>query len=140
MGTTFFRPQNGLVFLRVLIWGPTGHTREARLVLDTGTARTMLAEPMAHALGLTPDRAVRRSRVSSVVGPELGYMVPVRRIRALGWERLDFAVACHRFAEGCNMDGLLGADFFAGLRLIIDYAVGRVDLIRIPSDDPTDRS
>jgi hypothetical protein len=88
----------------------------------------MLAEPMAQVLGLTPDRAVRRSRVTSVLGPEIGYLVRAPRIRALGWERTDLVVACHQFAEGCNMDGLLGADFFAGMRLVIDYASGIVTL------------
>jgi predicted aspartyl protease len=123
-----FEALDGLVIVPVVVWGPNGAARRFRFVLDTGTARTMLSERTAVLLGFSPADATRRSRVASVLGAELGYMARAPRIHALGWERDNLEVACHRFAPGAQVAGLLGADFFAGLRLLIDYGAGVVEL------------
>jgi predicted aspartyl protease len=123
-----FEVVDGLVVVPVVVWGPRGEAFRLRFVLDTGTSRTMLSEQAATLLGFSPSDATRRSRVSSVLGTEGGYMARASRIRALGWERDDVEVACHSFAPDAHVAGLLGADFFAGLRLVIDYGAGTVDL------------
>ena len=127
MGTVSFVIHEGLVYVPVVVAGPRGRAA-LRFVLDTGTARTMLAERAAVLLGFTPETAVRKTRVASVLGAETGYLAGTRRVHALGWDRDDFEVACHRFAPGAQVDGLLGLDFLAGLRLTIDFAAGLVDL------------
>ena len=107
-------------------------------MLDTGTARTILSERTASLLGFSASGATRRSRVSSVLGAEVGYMVRAPRVHALDWERNDFEVACHSFAPGTQVAGLLGGDFFAGMRLVIDYGAETVELDEsaTPPDPP----
>lgn len=124
-----FRTTDGLVRVPVLVVTPQS-TARLRFIVDPGTARTILAEEQAVHLGLTRDVSTRRSRVASVLGAEEGYIVRLAGLHALGWERPDFEVACHRFAAGAEVEGLLGADFFAGLVLTIDYAANTVDLSR----------
>ena len=123
-----FELVDGLVVVPVVVLGPTGLARRFRFVLDTGTAKTMFSERTAYRLGFSPSDATRRSRVTSVLGAEVGYVVRARRVHALGWERDDFEVACHSFAPGSQVAGLLGGDFFVGMRLIIDYGAATVDL------------
>ena len=127
-----FELVDGLALVPVIVWGPRGDGRKFRFVLDTGTARTMLSHDGAGWLGFSPEMATRKSRVTSVVGAELGYLVRAPRVHALGWDRADFEIACHGFAPEARIDGLLGADFFAGLVLTVNYVAGTVDLAEPP--------
>lgn len=122
-----FSLRQGLVYVPVVVFGPRGRAA-LRFVLDTGTARTMVAESAALLLGFTPEASLRQTRVASVLGAETGCLVRTRRVHALGWDRNEFEVACHRFAPVAQVDGLLGLDFFAGLKLTIDFVAGRVEL------------
>ncbi|MBI5502912.1 MAG: hypothetical protein HY907_21890 [Deltaproteobacteria bacterium] len=89
----------------------------------------------------TPDRDTAHHAVRSFegdfalwfVGPALGDgFVRTRRTHALGFDRDDFEVACHRFAPGAQVDGLLGVDFLAGSRLTIDFVARFVELSAVP--------
>jgi predicted aspartyl protease len=128
MAAVRFEVIDGLVIVPVVVWGPSGTARRFRFVLDTGAARTMLSERTASSLGFSSTEATRRSRVTSVLGSEVGYMARAPRVHALGWDRDDFEVACHGFAPDAQLAGLLGGDFFVGLRLVIDYGAGTVEL------------
>ena len=128
MGTVAFERRGGLVFVPVAIRFPDGHVSEFEFVLDTGTAVTMLERRLALRAGCLPGAAVRRSRVSSILGTETGYVVRVPEVAAVGVVRCDLAIACHRIDPQAAVHGLLGADFFAGLRLVIDYGTGTVEL------------
>jgi hypothetical protein len=130
-----FRTTDGLVRVPVIVVVPEG-TARLRFIVDPGTARTILAEEQAVHLGLTRAASTQRSRIASVLGAEEGYIVRLAGLHAVGWERPDFEVACHRFAPGAEVEGLLGADFFAGLVLTIDYASSTVSLTE---PRPTDR-
>jgi predicted aspartyl protease len=123
-----FEVVDGLIIVPVVVWGPKGAARRFRFVLDTGTARTILSERTASMLGFTPSDATRPSRVASILGAELGYVVVVPRIHSLGWERDDFEVACHGFDPDAQVAGLLGGDFFARMRLVIDYGTGMIEV------------
>ena len=101
-------------------------------VVDTGTPRTLIDVEAARNLGFAPDGAVRRSRILTAIGAEEGYVVVAPRIRGLGWERGGFEIACHQLAATAQVDGLLGADFFADLVLTVNYAAGTVELSEPP--------
>ena len=49
---------------------------------------------------------------------------------AVRFEDIDglVEIACHGFAPDGQVAGLLGGDFFVGLRLVIDYDAGTVEL------------
>ena len=112
----------------VSVWGPRRPPSDLVFVLDTGADRTIIDTQIALRLGFSERDAIRRSRVSSPLGHEEGFMVVAPRIRALGWERGGFELACHQLTTTTEVDGLLGADFFDGLRLVIDYGTGTVEL------------
>lgn len=51
------------------------------------------------------------------------------RIRALGQERVEFAVLGHTLPPSAGVDGLLGLDFFRGQSLTLDFRTGHVTLV-----------
>jgi predicted aspartyl protease len=116
------------VFVPVELSGPSGHGETFDFVLDTGTSRTIIDVGAADRIGFGTGAAIGRSRVSSALGVELGYMVRTPRIAALGWERTEFEIACHHLGANADVHGVLGIDFFAGLRLVIDFAASTVEL------------
>ncbi len=128
MTSVSFESHDGLIRVPVLVWGVGRAMSSLSFVVDTGTPNTLLDVEAARNLGFAPERAVGRSRVLTAVGAEEGYVVVAPRIRGLGWERGSFRLACHQLAATAQIDGLLGADFFAGLVLTINYAAGTVDL------------
>ena len=123
-----FRPGPALVSVPVTVSGLLRPSSDLVFVIDTGTERTIIDVDIGRRLGFSEQDAVRRSRVVSALGAEEGFVVVTPRIRALDWERDDFPIACHRLGSTARIDGLLGADFFAGLRLVIDYGAGIVEL------------
>lgn len=134
MGSVSFTSHDGLIRVPVLVWGAGRAMSSLSFVVDTGTPNTLLDVEAARNLGFTPERAVGRSRVLTSVGEEEGYVVIAPRIRGLGWERGGFRLACHQLAATAQVDGLLGADFFAGLVLTVNYVAGTVDLAEPPPD------
>lgn len=127
-----FKPGPCLISVPVVVWGPRRSPSDLVFVLDTGTERTIIDVDIATRLGFSEDQAIRRSRVVSALGAEEGFLVTARRFRALGWDRGDFPIACHQLGANARIDGLIGADFFAGLRLVVDYGAGVVEVSKSP--------
>ncbi|MBI5499625.1 MAG: clan AA aspartic protease [Deltaproteobacteria bacterium] len=128
MASVPFRSDDGLIRVPVQIWGVGLASSPLSFVVDTGTPRTLVDVEVARRLGFLPERATRQSRVVTAVGAERGYVVTTPRIRALGWDRDEFEIACHLLGATARVDGLLGGDFFEGMVLTINYAAGAVDL------------
>ncbi|MBI5487411.1 MAG: retropepsin-like domain-containing protein [Deltaproteobacteria bacterium] len=123
-----FEPGPCLLSVPVTLWGPRRSPSDLVFVLDTGTERTIVDLEIASRLGFSERDSTRRSRVVSALGAEEGFLVTAPRILALGWDRDGFPIADHRLGANARIDGLIGADFFAGLRLVIDYGAGVVEV------------
>jgi predicted aspartyl protease len=123
-----FKPGPCLISVPVVVWGPRRSPSDLVFVLDTGTERTIIDVAIAARLGFSREQASRRSRVLSALGAEEGFLVTAPRLRALGWDRDNFPIACHQLGANARIDGLIGADFFDGLRLVIDYGGGIVEV------------
>ena len=123
-----FKPRPCLISVPVVLWGPRRSPSDLVFVLDTGTERTIIDVAIATRLGFSEEQAIRRSRVVSALGAEEGFVVTAPRFRALGWDRDNFPIACHQLGANARIDGLIGADFFDGLRLVIDYGTGGVEV------------
>ena len=106
-----FPPSEGLIYVPVVVRGPDGKEVRLPFVLDTGTERTIVDVGVAEKLGFLPQHVVQASRVSSPLGAEEGCVVRTPCLHALGWERDDFKIACHRLSANATVAGLLGADF-----------------------------
>ncbi|MEX0701342.1 MAG: retropepsin-like aspartic protease [Planctomycetales bacterium] len=96
--------------------------------LDTGSSRTTIPEGILLFLGYDPAVATRQVRVTTPSGVELRPLVTIRRISALGHERVDLPVVCRTLPSSADIEGLLGLDFFRGHELTLDFRQGEIRL------------
>jgi hypothetical protein len=61
--------------------------------------------------------------VTTGSGVEFAPRVELQRLTALGLERYGLQVLGHTLPASSGVDGLLGLDFFRGLRLSVDFRV-----------------
>ena len=99
-----------------------------RLALDTGATSTVLNVAILVAIGCDPAFVPDRSQVTTGSGVDFAPRIELRRLTALGQERLGFPVLGHTLPPSAGVDGLLGLDFFWGRRLIIDFRIGELHL------------
>jgi predicted aspartyl protease len=122
-----FDSQQGLIIVRVELWGPSG-SAVLRLALDTGATSTVVNVGMLVAVGYDPALMPDRIQVTTGSSVEFVPRVVLDKIVALGQERVGFGVLCHTLPPSAGVDGLLGLDFFRGQCLTIDFRNGRVTL------------
>lgn len=115
-----------------VLQGPRDWAR-ARLVFDTGAAKTQLDTGFAEDLGYSARDA---TDVTSVLGPagdqQYGYLVRVQALSVLGHRFDDLAVALFDFDNFTRyqIDGLLGFDVIKLLRLEFDGPAGILTIKR----------
>jgi hypothetical protein len=80
-----------LIIVPGSVWGRRG-LRKLRLVLDTGSAETIIAPDVLDELGYSPREGEAITVTRSAIGKESGYLMRVTRFRALGFEVTDFRV------------------------------------------------
>lgn len=97
---------------------------EARLVLDTGADRTMIAPRVLRAVGLAPHTT---GTVRGVTGQATADVYEVSSLEVGGARVGRLTVFASQGAEP-QSDGLLGQDFLRQFTVIIDYGAGRVTL------------
>jgi predicted aspartyl protease len=98
------------------------------LALDTGATSTVVNVAILVAIGCDPMPAADRAQVTTGSGVEFAGRIELRKLTALGQERLGFPVLAHTLPPGVGVDGVLGLDFFRGLCLIIDFRAGELQL------------
>ncbi len=126
-----FNARWGLLVVYAEIEGPSG-MGIVRLALDTGAAKTLISPRALAEVGYEAGAEGRTTDVTTASGIEHVPLLSIRRIRALGQERLDLAVVCHALPPTARLDGLLGFDFLRGYVLTVDFIEGRIDL-SVPS-------
>ena len=125
--TLRFNPSGGTIVVNAVITGTTTETT-ARLALDTGASMTMLNSELVVNIGYDLDSPERMVRIGTASGIVRAPQITIRRIEALGNERLNFPIICRSLPRGVSVDGLLGLDFFRGQRLTIDFREGLITL------------
>jgi predicted aspartyl protease len=108
-----FDPQRGLIVIRAELTGPSG-SGILQLALDTGATSTLVNVAMLVAIGYDPALAATRVQVTTGSGVEFAPRIELKRLTALGQERLDLPVLGHTLPPSSGVDGLLGLDFFRG--------------------------
>jgi len=123
-----FNPQQGLVIVRVTLYGPNG-TGVARLAIDTGATETTFSRRSLRAVGIDPVQPGLQS-VPVITGSGMIAvpLVALDMLDALGQQRSGFVVQAHTLPPSLPIDGVLGLDFFRTGRLIIDFRAGEVIL------------
>lgn len=111
--------------MRAELTGPSG-SAILQLALDTGATTTLINVAMLVALGYDPALSADRVQVTTGSGVEFAPRIELHRLTALGHERYGLEVLAHTLPPTSGVDGLLGLDFFRGLRLSVDFRSGQL--------------
>ncbi len=122
-----FDPEEGLIVVPTLLSGPAGDT-VGRLALDTGAEGSVVNRELAASLGYDLASAAEIVQITTGSRVESAPRIAIERIEALGQERRNFPVVCHTIPPSAGIDGVLGLDFFRGLRLVVDLREGFVSV------------
>lgn len=96
--------------LKAFIEGPEGKAYP-RLLLDTGSAYTIISQEILENIGCSPSIAKERKRIITGSGYEIVPVVYINRFHCFGKSLEDFKVLAHTLPFGTYVDGLLGMDF-----------------------------
>jgi predicted aspartyl protease len=122
-----FDPTQGLIVIPTRLYG--FHTDAlVRLALDTGATTSMINWDIAVLLGYDPASSKERIQVTTGSGVEFAPRITINKIEALGKSLESFPILCHTLPPSTTVDGLLGLDFFRGVRLVIDLKTGIITL------------
>ncbi|MCI0379503.1 MAG: retropepsin-like domain-containing protein [Gemmataceae bacterium] len=122
-----FDPKGDLIVMPTQVFGPTGMGL-ARLALDTGATQSLLSWDILVAIGYDPTKEKELVQITTGSGVEFVPRMKVKRVRALGKMRKNFAFLCHNLPPSATVDGLLGLDFLRMRRLVLDFRNGQVSL------------
>jgi predicted aspartyl protease len=120
-----FNPAQGLVVIPTRLYGLHTDTI-VRLALDTGATGSMINWDVAVLLGYDPASTEERIQVTTGSGVEFAPRIVVKKIELLGRTLENFPILCHTLPPTATVDGLLGLDFFRGIRLVVDLRAGIV--------------
>jgi predicted aspartyl protease len=123
-----FEPGQGLIKVRVRLWGPMGDM-VLRLALDTGATDTLINVGPLVSLGYDPALSPERIQVTTGSSVEYVSRIALQRIQALEKVRTGFPVLCHTLPPTAEVDGLLGLDFFREHSLTVDFRSGQIELV-----------
>jgi hypothetical protein len=127
---TRFDPTDSLIIVTARVWGPHGD-KQLSLALDTAATQTHVIPEFLDEIGYGPQYGDRITSVTSAIGDEPGYMMPVMRLSALGFELTDFRIHVHDLPETLGIQGLLGLSFLRRFNYEIRSAEGRILAARI---------
>jgi hypothetical protein len=127
---TRFDPTDTLIIVTARIWGPRGD-KQLSLALDTAATQTHVIPEFLDEIGYGPQHGDRITSVTSAIGDEPGYMMPVTRLSALGFALTSFRIHVHDLPETLGIQGLLGLSFLRQFNYEIRSAEGRILADRI---------
>jgi predicted aspartyl protease len=107
-----------LFMLKAFIEGITGKAYP-KLLLDTGSAYTIISQEMLEGVGCSPAIARKRQKIITGSGSEIVPIVSLNRFHCLGESIENFEVLAHTLPFGTYVDGLLGMDFIKRFKIEI---------------------
>ena len=122
-----FDPTQGLIVIPTRLHGFRTDTI-VRLALDTGATSSMINWDVAVLLGYDPASSKERIQVTTGSGVEFAPRIVVKKVEVFGRSLENFPILCHTLPPSATVDGLLGLDFFRGVRLVVDLQEGIVAL------------
>lgn len=125
--TYAFDQRDGLVIVLVELQGPSG-LRTTRLALDTGATFTVIRPNTLQALGYDREAVSGSQLIATANGPVTVPVVRVAALTALDHTRRELRILSHAVPSVSGIHGLLGLDFFRGMRLTIDFRMGEITL------------
>src|SRR5688572_16629252 len=124
--TIGYESHDGLIVVTAKLHGPAG-IGALRLAIDTGATRTIISTKLLAAAGY--DLAAVQDRTEMITGSGVEYVsrILIDRLSALGVTSAGMFVISYELPPGTKVDGLLGVDFFADRRLIIDFRSNSIE-------------
>jgi hypothetical protein len=123
-----FRYRDGLLWLKVEV---AGKTKALNFLLDSGAGISVLDLQTAHTLGI---KIGDPQTVQGVNGKGSAYRVNgfEAACGGIGVPKSLLAIDLHKLSDSCHqsIDGILGVDFFRGRIVQIDFAMGKVRLLK----------
>jgi predicted aspartyl protease len=114
-----------LFMVRAYVAGPAGDTF-SKLLLDTGSAYTILAKEVLYSIGCNLGTAERSQRIITGSGYEIVPVVSVNKFNCLGQNLKHFNLLAHTLPSGVYVDGLLGMDFLSRFNIEIKISSGEI--------------
>ncbi len=114
-----------LLMTRVFIEGQRGGAYP-KLLIDTGSAYTVVSQELLEFIGSGPAVAPRRQRIITGSGYEVVPVVSVKTFNCFGKSLRDFTILGHTLPFGVYVDGLLGMDFLSKFDVEIKTKAGEV--------------
>lgn len=130
MKVTRFDPSDTLIIITARIWGPLGDD-QVSLAFDTAATQTHVVPEFLDQIGYGPQHGDRITSITSAIGDEPGYMMPVTRFSALGFTLTNFRIHVHDLPDTLGIQGLLGLSFLKQFNYEIRSAEGRILTTRI---------
>lgn len=97
-----------------------------KLLIDTGSAYTIISQEILEFIGSNPAIAPNRQRIITGSGYEVVPIVSVETFSCFGKSLKDFIILGHTLPFGVYVDGLLGMDFLSKFDIEIKTKVGEV--------------
>ncbi|OQY59755.1 MAG: hypothetical protein B6245_05070 [Desulfobacteraceae bacterium 4572_88] len=97
-----------------------------RLLIDTGSTYTIIAQEILETIGCSPARSCQREYVATANGYMIIPAVQIKRFSCLGQYWDDMLVLAHTFPSSTYIDGLLGMDFLSKYLFEIRPKSGKV--------------
>ncbi len=116
-----------LLMLRAFLEGPKGGTYP-RLLLDTGSVYTIVAQEILENIGCSPAIAKKRQRIIAGSGYEIVPVVCLSSFHCLGRSLKGFEILAHTLPVGTYVDGLLGMDFLSRYDVEIRISPGEIHI------------
>jgi len=120
--------RGALLLIRAFIEGTAGKAYP-RLLLDTGSAYTLISQEILESIGCSPALPIRTQRIITGSGYEIVPVVSVNKFHCLGSLLDNFEIVAHTLPFGAYVDGLLGMDFLSRFEAEIKLYSGEI-LIR----------
>jgi len=117
--------KGSLLLIRVFIEGASGRAYP-KLLIDTGSAYTLISQEILESVGCSPAAAKRKQRIITGSGYEIVPVVSVNKFHCLGILLENIEVLAHTLPFGAYVDGLLGMDFLGKFEVEIKLYSGEV--------------
>lgn len=106
MKITRFGPNDSLIIVHAMIWGPRGR-KGLTLALDTAATQTHVIPDVLDDIGYGPRDGDRVTSITSAIGEEPGYLMKVTKFSALGFTSSDFRIHVHDLPETLGIQACL---------------------------------
>ncbi len=114
--------RDNLPFVAITVSYQGEHTSLSEVLIDTGSARTILAAEFVAAIGISPAPRDDLYSIRGVGGTEVVFSRKIDFIQ-VGERRLsDFVIEVGGMDYGFEIDGILGIDFLCQGKAVLDLA------------------